>query len=114
MLKQEQAKADGDGVRVSKEMVRVIDRAKQKTTEGGRGAKGDEGAAANGDLTAQLRAASGVEPHHVPSLRARDHHRPRQDPHCRLSWSAAALSYSCGIISSSYQQQNASPSLVLS
>lgn len=71
-------------------MVRVIDGTEQETAEGGGGAEGNEGGAADGDFTAQLRAAASVESHNVPTLRARDNHSPRQDPHCRLSWSAAA------------------------
>ena len=77
-------------MRVSEEMVRALDGAKQETAEGGGGAEGDEGGAPDGDFTTQLRAAAGVEPHNVSTLRARDHYHPRQDPHCRLSWSAAA------------------------
>lgn len=105
-MRQEQAKANRDGMRVSKEMVRAIDRTEQETAEGGGGAEGDEGGAADSYFPAQLRATAGVQPHNVPSLRARDHHCPRQDPHCRVSWSAAApycLSFfhSCGIITPS-------------
>ncbi|XP_031741103.1 homeobox-leucine zipper protein ATHB-17 isoform X7 [Cucumis sativus] len=43
-------------------------RTKQETTKGGGGAKSNEGGAPDGDFTAQLRAAAGVESHNVPTL----------------------------------------------
>ncbi|KAG5532200.1 hypothetical protein RHGRI_026731 [Rhododendron griersonianum] len=70
-LNPEQAKADGNGVRVLEEMVRVPDRAKPTAANGGGRTEGHEGGAGRGDLRPQLRpSAAGIRPVHVPPLRA--------------------------------------------
>lgn len=69
-LKQEQAEADGDGVRVFQEVVRVTDGAEPEAAAGGGGAEGHEGRPSHRHLPSQFAASPGLHPHHVPPLRA--------------------------------------------
>ena len=70
---QDEAEADGAGVRVPEAVLRLADRGEPAAAAGGGGAARDAGGPAHRALPALPAAAPGIRAHHVPALRA--HHR---------------------------------------
>jgi hypothetical protein len=70
---QDEAEADGAGVRVPEAVLRLADRGEPAAAAGGGGAARDAGGPAHRALPAHPAAAPGIRAHHVPALRA--HHR---------------------------------------
>lgn len=70
---QDEAEADGDGVRVPEAVLRLADRGEPAAAAGGGGAARAAGGPAHRALPAHPAAAPGVRAQHVPALRA--HHR---------------------------------------
>ena len=74
---QDEAEADGAGVRVPEAVLRLTDGGEPTAAAGGGGAARDAGGPAHRALPAHPAAAPGVRAHHVPALRA--HHGGHDD-----------------------------------
>ncbi|KAI3433163.1 Homeobox domain-containing protein [Psidium guajava] len=69
-----------------KRVVRIVDGAKPASPKGGGGAPRPQSGPAHRHLPPHMPAPPGLQPHHVPSLRARHLHRPHRHlcPFCHL------------------------------
>ena len=74
---QDEAEADGAGVRVPEAVLRLADGGEPEAAAGGGGAARHAGGPAHRALPAHPAAAPGVRAHHVPALRA--HHGGHDD-----------------------------------